>query len=241
MKNNIENQTKQLQVAFKELKTSKMVLAEKQISKLLKVIAESDYIYNFIAERILGYDYNSELDAVLNGDLALEDITSSENLIPFTFCLLNEIDNQNQKLVPFIRQIFNGDTEDKYLEFCETIVSPFVNEILDAFNPTENLEEDSETKPVEDLQSLFSKDLVDRVRYVVLNITESVSNLKKVKPDLKRDIDIISYSIDLCFSVGEVAGIFGLLSGLKRCLIPLKKFKNEINEIDLILDTINSL
>ena len=72
-------------------------------------------------------------------------------------------------------------------------------------------------------------------------ISEKINGLKKIDKDLKNDIFIIVYSIDLGLSNHEYSGVLGLLSGLKRCIIPLKKFKSEIEEINVVLNAINNL
>lgn len=239
MKNEKDIKLDTLKQAYKELKESKMVLAPKHISKLLKVVAENEAVYNLIAERILGYDFNGEYQKLIQGEREILEITETEEVIPFVFCLLNEIDNQKIETVAFIRQTLRADTEDAFREFCEKFVGSFVNEIV--LTLCEEEEPVEEEDPTDSIEKIFASGLDERVRYIVSVITEKIAVVKKVKPEIRKDLDIVCFSIDLCLSLAQFAGVFGLLSGLKYILIPLKKFKAEITEIDLILDSINEI
>jgi len=243
MLNTNDIQLKELYGAYKELKNSKMVLAPKHISKLLKVVAENNEIYNLIAEKILGYDYNGEHAMLDDGTCSLEEITQSERVIPFVFCLLNEIDNQEKEVVAVVRELFQNDTEEAFGDFCEQLVYPFISNISQCLGEGEKIVDDEAEKTIspQSVKALFTKDLTDRINFIVSVISEKVNNLKKVDQDLKNDLFIITYSIDLGLGNQEYSGILGLLSGLKRCLIPLKKFKAEIEEINLVLEAINNI
>lgn len=228
-----------LKKAFEELKNSRMVLAPKHISKILKVIAENENIYNLIAEKILGFDFNGEYQHLIEKTQTVEELIESQNVIPFVFCLLNEIDNNEIELVSFIKQVYGDDSESSFGSFCETLIYEFVQRVFDALGETPSKEEEMDASSA--IEELFSAGIDERVKYIIAVITEKLTGLKKVKNDLKRDIDITCFSIDLCLNLEQFAGILGLLSGLKYMLMPLKKFKAEIAEIDVILDSINNL
>jgi len=224
--------------AYKDLKSSKMVLAEKHISKLLKAVAETDVVYNLIAEKILGYDFVSAMTGLIDGEVNIEDVIEGDKVIPFVFCVLNEIDNKNIQTVAFIKRIFKRDSEDAFKEFCEKLVGAFVARIRNYIDVNSNTNEDF-LDPAYFIETLFTKELIKRVQYIVNEISSKVHEFKKAPDELKKDIDIICYSIDLCVENNEFIGLFGLLSGLKQCIYPLKKFKDEIREIDLILESMN--
>lgn len=238
MEKDKEEQLASLVGAYKELKSSKMVLAEKHIANILKVIAEKDLIYNLIAEKILGFDFIGRMKGLLENDIELSDIIQSQDVIPFVFCVLNEIDNKNIETIAFIKQIFGSDSEKEFGEFCDKLVEPFISSIKNCLIGDGELCEEYED-PSNYIRNLFTADLIKRVQYITGEIAERVAGLKKIPVTLKQDIDIICYSIDLCVDAGEYIGVFGLLSGLKQCIYPLKKFKNEIAEIDMLLESMN--
>lgn len=227
--------------AYRELQNSKMVLAEKQISKLLKVVADNDSIYNLIAEKILGYDFKRGLEDLQSANITVEEIASTDEVIPFVFCLLNDIDNRQIQTVAFIRQVFKSDSEEAYKEFNEKLVGSFVNRITKLLGTEINESVEVNDDPADQIEKMFTSGLIERVGYILSVISEKVNGLKKIKLELKRDIDVISFSIDLCLNEGEYLGIMGLLTGLKCLLTPLKKFKAEIEEIELIQDAINEI
>lgn len=237
-----EKQVKGLMSAYKELKDSKMVLAPKHISNILKVVAENNNIYNFMAERILGYDYNRELSMLQAGTVTIEEITASNRVIPFVFCLLNDIDNQEKEVVSVVRQFMDSDTEEAFGAFCEKVIYPFITNITEEISDAEDENsEGQEEVSTGSIANLFTQELRERIDYIVDVISEKINGLKKIDKDLKNDIFIIVYSIDLGLSNHEYSGVLGLLSGLKRCIIPLKKFKSEIEEINVVLNAINNL
>ena len=234
-----EKQLNQFVSAYKELKSSKMVLAEKNIARLLKVVAENDFIYNLIADKIVGYDFARTMQGLVDGDIEVEEITKTDAVIPFVFCVLNEIDNRNIETVAFVKRVFKGDGEDAFKEFCEKLVGVFVSRIKDYMVGEDGKIDEEFYDPSVMMEELFTGELIGRIQFVVGEISSRVHEFKKVPEGLLKDIDIICYSIDLCINAHEYVGIFGLLSGLKQCIYPLKKFKDEIEEIELILDTIN--
>ena len=236
MKN--ENQISSLIDAYKDLKSSKMVLAEKHISKLLKVVAENEDIYNLIAERILGYDFIGAMNDLVEGTANIDELIEGDNVIPFMFCVLNEIDNKNIETIAFVKKVYDDDSEDAFKEFCEKLVGAFVTRIQDYLGKDTEGEEEF-LDPATMIESMFTKDLVSRVKYIVSEVSERVKGNKKIPEGLQKDIDVICYSIDLCIENCEFIGVFGLLCGLKQSIYPLKKFKEEIREIDFILDTMN--
>lgn len=226
--------------AYNETINSKIVFVEKNISKILKSIAQNNSIYNLIAEKILGFNFEKEMQMALsiNGEFLLPE--NKDKVIPLVFCLLNEIDNGKISAIKFIGETFHDDTEVGYKLFCDEVVTPFVMAIKSELG-AEHIEinnEDNAEKTM--LESLFTSDIISRMRYVVEAINQKMSELKKVNSEIKNDVATICYSIDLCLSEKEFLGVFGLFSGLKYSLSELKKFKSEINEINLLLEVLNN-
>lgn len=237
-----EKQVKSLMSAYKELKESRMVLAPKHISNILKVVAENNNVYNLIAEKILGYDYNGEQASLDAETITVDEIIQSSRVVPFVFCLLNDIDNQEKEIVSVVRKFIGSDTEEAFGEFCQKVIYPFILGITEEISGSELVDgEANEDKPSESIKNIFTQELRERIDYIVGVISEKINGMRKIDKDLKNDLYIIVYSIDLGMSTGEYSGILGLLSGLKRCIIPLKKFKSEIEEINVVLNAINSL
>ena len=239
MDSNLQSQYNNLYKAYKDMESSKLVLAEKSISEVLRQVAQNDDIYNLIAEMVLGFNYEKELNsAIINGEFILP--SQKEKIIPLVFCILNEIDNGKISAISFITKTFAGENEEGYLKFCNNIVKPFVFSIKEMLGTEDCLQEEND--PTSDfVEQLFSSGLPDRMQFLTDDILGKLSALKKGDVNLKNAVTTICYSVGMCLSNGEVLGLFGLFLGLKIALAGLKKFKNEIKEIDLLLKQLNEM
>lgn len=229
-----------LYATFKEMEGSKLILTEKSVSKLLKVIAQNDGLYNLIAETVLGFNFDKELDLLMKND-EFKLPSSNDKIIPLVFCILNEIDNGKISAISFITKTFTDSTEEGYKKFCKQLVEPFVFAIKDVIGADDapeqflNQDEINETKKVE---AFFTNDLISRMNYVLNEVTNKIGELKRVNLEYKNNASTIAFSAGLCLAEGQYLGVFGLFLGLKIALVKLKKFKNEIKEIDLLLSAL---
>lgn len=237
-KEDLQQEFNKLYKAYKELESSKLVLVEKSVSKLLEVIAKNEGIYNLIAESVLGFNYDKELSAVLQSEQFVLS-SNNEKTIPLVFCILNDIDNGKISAIPFISSSFMDASEAGYKKFCKCIVEPFILAIKEEIGasdaPEEKIENASNIEEKEKLKKLFNSELVGRINYVIGEIDNKLNCMKRCDVALLREAGAITYSMALCLFEKEYIGVFGLLVGLKHVLAKLKKFKNEIKELDLLL------
>ena len=229
MDKDLQIQYNNLYNAYKEMVSSKLVLAEKTISELLRQVAQNDGIYNLIAETVLGFNYEKELAlAMKDGVLVLP--KTDEKIIPLVFCILNEIDNGKISAITFITKTFNDSKEEGYRAFCEEIVKPFVEAIKNALGAEDVINDfDDSCDDASMIEELFTSELVDRMKYITAEVSSRLNSLKKGNNELKNAASTICFSIDLCLGASQFLGVFGLFSGLKTTLMNLKKFKNEVN------------
>lgn len=241
MDKDLQIQYNNLYNAYKNMVTSKLVLAEKSISELLRQIAQNDGIYNLIAETVLGFNYEKELSSAMQGGVLVLPKTD-DKIIPLVFCILNEIDNGKISAITFITRTFNDSKEEGYRAFCEEIVLPFVEAIKNALGAEDVANDKCElSNESSKIEELFSSELIDRMKYITSEVSDKLNNLKRVDMDAKSAVNTICFSIDLCLSELQLLGVFGLFSGLKMTLLGLKKFKNEVKEIDLLLNILNTI
>lgn len=239
MDKDLQTQYNKLYGAYKDMATSKLVLAEKSISEILRQIAQNDGIYNLIAETVLGFNFDKELNASMHdGVLVLPN--SNEKIIPLVFCILNEIDNGKISAITFITRTFNDSKEEGYNRFCSEIIEPFILAIKDSLG-AEDVVEETACDDGSFIEELFTSELVDRMKYITKEVSDKLNELKKCDLVSKNAANTICFSIDLCLAELQFIGVFGLFSGLKMALLNLKKFKNEIKEIDLLLNILNEM
>lgn len=151
-----------------EIINGKFILADIKISKLLTMIANSDELYRYISECMIGFDFSKELHSAelknnfnRNGFSAPE---SPEKLVAFTFSFLVECDAKRIDFYNFIQENFiSKDRSLVYNKFADTLLVPFRDIIAGHFGITEysneqykQLEENYKTEFVE--SSLFEQD-----------------------------------------------------------------------------------
>ena len=85
---------------------------------------------------------------------------------------------------------------------------------------------------------MFDSMFVSRIKYVVESIMESFSSRKCDKFKNKNDASTVGFSILVCLDRQEFSGVLGLILGLKSLLVKSKLFKNDINELELLINSI---
>lgn len=239
MNKDLQQEYNKLYAAYKEIEGSKLILIEKSVSKLLRVIAQNDGLYNLIAETVLGFNFDKEFALVLKEE-EFNLPSSPDKIIALVFCILNEIDNGKISAISFIKGAFNNSSEEGYSKFCTKIVEPFILAIKETIGaedaPVET--EEHENNEAKYIENLFTSELIGRMNYIIDEVNNKLNQLKKAKLADKNNASTITYSLGLCLVEGQFIGVFGLFLGLKMALIKLKKFKNEVNEIDLLLNVL---
>lgn len=115
---------------------SKLILADKKISNLLKTIAASEDFCKFIKQCLEGFNYEVEFmkckkpDDAKKGKFKLK-LPENETLIAFVFCLLCDFENKEKDLTNFLIEYydFNELFADGYKNFCESVIIPFKNTV----------------------------------------------------------------------------------------------------------------
>ena len=142
----------------------KFILADVKIAKILNMIAESQELYRFISECMIGYDFlreyhKAEVKNNLNGGVFSVPSEPSK-LVAFVFCLLVECDAKRIDFYAFINENFNGeDRTETYNKFANQLLVPFKQAIANRFgvdavaeqevsNLTEQYREDLKQAPV---------------------------------------------------------------------------------------------
>lgn len=236
----VKEEFKALKNACNEFMNSKLILIEKSISNILKTIAKGGQIYNCLAEEIVGYNFSAEYESVLRSG-SFDLVLSENKMVPFAFHLLNEMDNGNIDIFGFIKQIFGEDNQKAYIDFGAIVIKNFesgIEELLEvrfAENEVE-VEEDPEQQ-----NPMLDEAFLDRIKFVIENIMNGLSDKKLLKHKLRGDINTLCVSILLCIAHAEDIGLLGLVLGLKHMLKKIKMFKNDIKELELIIDAFNQL
>ncbi|MGN1258699.1 MAG: hypothetical protein ACI4T8_00455 [Christensenellales bacterium] len=238
--NNVKEELKNLSEACQEFKMSKFILMEKNISRILKTIAKGGTLYNIIADRIIGYNFKADFERFINCP-SFDYIESENNCIPFIFCLLNEMDNGNIDIFAFVKVVFGDDNKVAYEGFSKEIIERFENHMIKVVNKLLSINLDAEIQKSSELKNefpMFDNAFVSRINYVMDNIMHKISTEKASKFPLKKEASTIVFSVTVCLDRKEFSGVLGLLLALKIILHKNKKYKNDYNEVILLVNSI---
>lgn len=119
-----------------ELIESKLILADKKISNLLKTIASSKDLCKLFEYCLRDFDYKIEFlksrqpDAKKKGKYILE-LPEGKDLIAFVFCLLCDFENRERDLTGYLMEFYDYDElfGSGFRDFCSKTIEPFKREV----------------------------------------------------------------------------------------------------------------
>ncbi|MDR0850504.1 MAG: hypothetical protein LBN07_03410 [Christensenellaceae bacterium] len=118
---------------------SKFILSDIKISKMLKTIADSEQIYNLLAECMINFNFEEELNRSFfkgtNGAGSFILPVEYYKLIPLVFNLLVSLDSKKIEFKDFLNRHFNFNNQnEQYMAFGHTVVVPFRDAIIELFS-----------------------------------------------------------------------------------------------------------
>lgn len=151
--------------------SSKLILADRKISNLLKTIAASEDFCRFLEKCLAGYTYKQEFKKAViphpekEGRQALK-MPKDESLVAFVFCLLCEFENRERDLTQFLIEYFGFDDlfNDGYANFCRDVIMPFKDAVLRLCSPVED-----DTLVKAELELSPNTLQIDRERFLRIN------------------------------------------------------------------------
>ena len=187
MNNEEMEKIEQFALACDEMINSKFIMADSKIPKILKIIANSQEIYTYLAECLLNFDFEKELGRCkiigfnsYSFNMPEEDYKK----VALVFCFLVEVDSKNISLYDFVTKFFRADEQGQdYEKFASEFLLPFKNEILRHFNM---LEEDVEVeKAVEEPVQNEDKIEEESVAQITIKHLQSMINIVQISPKVK--------------------------------------------------------
>lgn len=170
---------------------SKYILVDRRISDVLLSIANTDVVYNLIAECMINFDFRYEWKRATEGNYLKFPETNSKK-ISFIFCMLNNIDDRKIDITMVLDRYFSYDLNySPYELFCRLCIAEFRDLILKELN----LITDNTIKVEEDV-SQISENTVDE-DYIKLidelrNLANYINSLKKYKSKYMQKHDVIA-------------------------------------------------
>lgn len=121
-------------VSIKNMLESKYILIDRRVSDILRAIADTNAVYNLIAECMINFDFAYEWRKATEGSYLKLPETDAKK-IAFIFCLLNNIDDRNIDVTMILERYFSYDLAySPYDLFCRFVIVEFRRLILKLLN-----------------------------------------------------------------------------------------------------------
>lgn len=186
----MENKTdiKKLIDLCDELTTAKMLFADQKINKILEAIAECPEVYELLSECMSSFNKTKEFDRAFTKDGSGKKVfvmpKEEYKTLALVFCLLADIGNGKIKFDELITTYFAG--EENRLDtqiFMDSVVLPFKNLLIEAFNLYEENEEanDEGDLPLteEEIETLSPEERLQIVPFSITRLTYNSENSDK--------------------------------------------------------------
>ena len=112
-------------VSVKNMLEYKYILIDRRVADILRSIAETNVVYNLIAECMINFDFAYEWKRATEGSY-LKLPESDPKRISFIFCLLNNIDDINIDVTVVLESFFSYDIAySPYELFCKYVISTY--------------------------------------------------------------------------------------------------------------------
>lgn len=201
---------KQFFDAVNEMIDGRFILSDIKVANILKAIASSEVLYNFFAEKLVGFNFKREYYDSLSSNSqngGYFHMPEDENkLVAYTFCFLLDVDNGKINLQNFVNDNFySADGYNiSYSNFSLIVLIPFKNSVKLLLGIDENGEccekqvQDSVPNQISIEEECIKAEAEQTVKITMANIMKSISILQnavnrayKLKNDIRDELSII--------------------------------------------------
>ena len=131
-KENIDVNLKDFADACDKMSQSKFIMIDKRISDVLKTIAKSDEIFDYIKDCMINFNFEKEwkLATARMGMLLIPE--EPRKFVAFVFVLLNCLDDKKLNASDFLSKYFSKSESQAgpYNEFCQAVIQKFKNLVV---------------------------------------------------------------------------------------------------------------
>lgn len=236
--------------ACKELKNSKIILADAKVSAILRSIVSNPTLVEVVGETLVGYNFLNELENLTRSKT--EDLLPSEprKIIAFVFSLLSEIDARRLDLQEFVDQYCKADTlAESFERFNNELIDPFCHYLCDWVNADHDSDDvchcdecESEDEDgyddcdCEECDCIdytdedgVGVDIVDEffgdVRTILTQIRDTIALDSKIKPDRLADLNITINAMFEAIDLQNIKIFNALLISLNNLLHSVKSVR----------------
>lgn len=198
--------------SINNLINGKFILADVKINEVLNKIENSEVLFHFIQEQLIGFHFEKELRKAevknrFNGGVFKLPNGERES-VALSFCLLVEFDSKHIDFYEFIKENFPTlDNKGDYQAFSQTVLTPLRDSIAKHFglskDDNESILKELETKAQEEIkkeeqieveqeeEKNKEEQLFLEIEKIERHLLEIIANDPKIKQSLKDDITYI--------------------------------------------------
>ena len=227
--------------ACDDLLNCKFLVAEYKIQRLLQQLASASDVCSLVGECLEQFNRDREFAKTFvqdgQGDFVCLMPSEEYKVIALVFCTLVDIENKKIDFVDFIKRFF-GREENPFKAFLDTMIVPFKKLIEEAFNYSENNENDEHLKDqddefyADDDNQQFDEKVYDNVQKIAVQILSELQ--------FSRQDNDTQNAMTICKAIVKTAKMrdmevtFSLAIALKS--IKVKHIKFYVKEICRLLD-----
>ncbi len=229
-----------------ELISGKFILFDTKASKLLKVIASSEFLYGLFAKYLVDYDFAHALRLgeeykKAQGQFKISE--DSKEILAFVFCLILEVNNKKLNLNNFVSDNFfspNGYNYS-YLNFSRCILQPFKIALMEELGIEETVMNASTMEEQMEMEEMIennvreeeseSKILFANLLFALNELHAKVVEDKKIKQDVKDEEYIIVVGLIEAVKLENLKILNALIIPLEYVLGKQKSIKAEYQAV----------
>ncbi len=237
--------------ACKELKESKIILADAKVSAILRSIVSNPILVEVVGETLVGYNFLNELENLTRSNSRELLPSEPRKIIAFVFSLLSEIDARRLDLQEFVDQYCKADTlAESFERFNNELIDPFCHYLCDWVNANNDSESDvchcadceddcdcdcdcedeCDCCDCEDCTGASEPvDVVDEffddVNTILVQIRDTIALDSKIKPDRLADLNITINAMFEAIEMQNLKIFNALLISLNNLLHSVKSVR----------------
>ena len=219
---------------------SKYIMVDKRIADILKSIAECKPVYNLIAECMINFNFDKQFKAAVSGaDFLLPE--DPKDLVAFVFCMLNCLDDKKININDLLMRFYaKNNNLSSYAQFNNHVILGFRNAVY-FLAVGENIEKQEEVlEPAPVVVDKIDSEITNRLNFLVKDLRDYVSGLKKVKCSYLTKFEIIAIIETFLSEIkrGNIYSYKALLLGVKAGAGTDRELLKRISAIDEIVSRI---
>lgn len=229
--------------ACEDLKSSKIIIADAKVSKVLRSVVSCPALVEIVGEALVGYNFSNELGKLvttgLDGKARITLPSEPYRVIAFVFSLLSEFDSRRLDLQEFISQYFPEESLiESFRDFNEQLITPFRDYLCEWVGFKERKDEDSvvkinsteaETIESKEDESTVEEKNVDQffedITMILNQIKETINLDSKIKPDRLDELNITINALLEVVNMQNFKIFNALLISLNNLLSPIKSVR----------------